>query len=210
MRRSVRYQVLAFCVVLLAGCSREKYEPKPLAQQPQEAASSAIGTLQKLVDDQNYWSLGFQTLDEVKHARLGEPIEVYMIGLEKLKDYRSGQDPSSLLVPSAETIYPVTVGGNVRTGLTIIHKEQGYESSSFGRADVVKRLAAYRKEPGEFAVRIPAFNLYFIGKHAETHVILVSIANNPRLRVQEGETAPLEAIVEQLRPYIDSYNGIAK
>jgi hypothetical protein len=210
MRRSVRYQVLAFCVVLLAGCSREKYESKPLAQQPQEAASSAIVTLQKLVNDQNYRSLGFQTVDEVRQARLGEPLEVYIIGLEKLKNYRAGQDPNTLLVPSAETIYPVTVSGNVRTGVTIIHKEQGYESSSFGQADVVKRLTLYRHDPSEFVVRIPAFNLYFIARHAEACILLVPIANNPRLKAQAGESAPLNTIVEQLRPYIDSYNGISK
>jgi hypothetical protein len=210
MRRSMRYRVLAFCVFLMVGCSRGKDETKPLAQQPQEAASSAMNTLQKLVNDQNYKSLGFETVDEVKRAQLGQPLEVYNIGLEKLKDYQAGQEPDSLLTPSAEMIYPVTVGGDVRTGVTIIHKEQGYESLSFGRADVVKRLAAYRQSPAEFVVRIPAFNMYFVGRRVDKRVMLVPITNNPRLKVQAGEAAHLEAVMGQLRPYIDSYNGIAK
>lgn len=198
---------LAFCVILMIGCSRQKNEPKPPAQQPKEAATNAIVMLQKLVNDQNYKSLGFQSLDEVKQAQLGQPIEVYNLGLEKLKSYQTGQDLNSLLTPSAETIYPVTVEGSVRTGVTIARKEQGYEASSFGNADMVRRLAAYRQHAEEFAVRIPAFGMYFVGHRVEAHVVLVPIANNPRLKVQAGETTELEAVIDQLRPYVSSYNG---
>ncbi len=76
---------LTFCVFLMMGCSPHKSEPKPPAQQPQEAATNAIGVLQKLVNAQNYKTLGFQTLDEVKQAQLGQPMEVFNLGLEKLK-----------------------------------------------------------------------------------------------------------------------------
>jgi hypothetical protein len=196
---------LSFCVFLMIGCSRPKNESKLPAQQRQEAATSAISMLQKLVDGQNYKSLGFQSIDEVRQAQLGQPIEVYNISLEKLKSYQKGQDPKSLLTPSAETIYPVIVGGSVRTGVTIVRKEQGYESSSFGHADIVKRLAQYRRSAAEFAVRIPAFNMYFVGRHMETRVVLVPIVNNPQLKVQAGEAAPLEVVVDQLRPYANPY-----
>jgi len=198
---------LLTCVFLLSGCSQRKSGSTTPAQQPQQAADNAIGLLQKLVNEQNYKSLGFHSLDEVKLARLGQPMEVYNLGLEKLKSYRAGQDPNSLLTPSAETIYPVTVDGNVRTGLRIVHKEQGYEPSSFGKADIVKRLAEFRRSPEEFVVRIPAFQMYFVGRHVETRVVLVPIANDPRLRVQAGEEALLETVVEQLRPYVNSYDG---
>ena len=191
----------------MAGCSRYKDKANPAAQQPQEAAINAVSLLRKLVNEQNYKSLGFETVDEVKQARLGQPMEVYYLGLERMKSYQAGEDPNNLLTPSAELIYPVTVGGDVRTGVTIVHKEQGYESSSFGNADIVKRLAGYRRSAKEFAVRIPAFNLYFVGRPVNSHVLLVPIANNPRLKAQAGEATPLEVVVDQLRPYVDSYDG---
>lgn len=196
---------LSFCVFLIIGCSQPKNESRLPAQQRQEAATSAIRMLQKLVDGQNYKSLGFQSIDEVRQAQLGQPIEVYNINLEKLKGFRTGQDPNSLLTPSAETIYPVTVGGSVRTGVTIVRKEQGYESSSFGHADIVKRLALYRQSAAEFAVRIPAFNMYLLGRHLGTRVVLVPITNNPQLKVQAGEAVPLEVVIDQLRPYANPY-----
>lgn len=201
----MRSTFLSFCVFLLIGCSQSKNEPKQPAQQQQEAANSAMNMLQQLVDEQNYKSLGFQSIDEVRKAQLGQPIEVYSVSLEKLKGYQAGQDPNSLLTPSAETIYPVIVSGNVRTGVTIVRKEQGYESSSFGKADIAKGLAAYRKGAGEFAVRIPAFNLYFLGRHVKKQVLLVPIANSPQLTVQAGEAAPFEEVIDQLRPYVNSY-----
>jgi len=197
---------LTIFVLLLTGCSHQKTTKRP-AQQPQEAATNALGELQRLVNEQNYKNLGFQSIEEVKRAQFGQPMSVYYLGLERMKAYQTGQDPNSLLTPSAETIYPVTVGGNVRTGVTIVHNEQGYESSSFGNAGIVQRLAGYRQGPGEFAVRIPAFNLYFVGRHVNTHVLLVPIANNPRLKAQAGEATPLEVVVDQLRPYVDSYDG---
>lgn len=206
MRRSMRYLVLTCCVFLAAGCSRQGGTP-PLAQQPQEAAINAIAMLRDLVNEQNYKGLGFQSVEEVQLAQLGQPIKVFNIGLESLKAYKASQNPTSLLAPSAEVIYPVTVSGNVRTGVTIIHKEQGYESSSFGNADIVKRLVAYRQSSGDFAVHIPAFNLYFVGRRVKTQVVLAPIANNPRLKAQAGEATPLETVVEQLRPYAESYDG---
>ncbi|QNI31501.1 hypothetical protein H7849_20865 [Alloacidobacterium dinghuense] len=207
MRRSVRSGAIAFCVLLVVGCSQQKNAVKPAAQVPQEAAAAAVGVLQKLVNEQNYKGLGFQTMDEVKQAQLGQPMDVFYLSLERMESYQAGEDLNSLLTSSAEMIYPVMVGGSVRTGVTIVQKGQGYESSSFGNADIVKRLAAYRSGPRDFAVRIPAFNLYFVGRQEETRVILVPIANNPRLKAQAGEATPLDVVFGQLRPYVDSYDG---
>jgi hypothetical protein len=204
----MRAILVTLCVFLMMGCSRQQSAPKPPAQQPQEAATNALGVLQKLVNEQNYKNMGFQSLDEVKQAQLGQPIAVYNLGLDKLKSYQAGEDPNSLLTPSAETIYPVTVSGGVRTGVTIVHKEQGYEPSSFGNADIVKRLSGYRQNESDFAVRIPAFNMYFIARRVETRVVLVPIVSDPRLKVQAGEATPLEVVVDQLRPYVNSYNGL--
>jgi hypothetical protein len=202
------FVVLILGVLLMTGCSRHQNAPQPPAQQPQEAATNALGVLQKLVNDQNYKTMGFQSLDEVKQAQLGQPMEVYNLGLDKLKTYQAGQDPNSMLTPSGETIYPVTVGGAVRTGVTIVHKEQGYEPSSFGNADIVKRLSGYRQSEGDFVVRVPAFNMYFIARRVETRLVLVPIVNDPRLKVEPGQATPVEVVIDQLRPYADSYNGL--
>jgi len=72
----------------------------------------------------------------------------------------------------------------------------------------VKRLSGYRQNESDFAVRIPPFNMYFIARRVETRVVLVPIVSDPRLKVQAGEATPLEVVVDQLRPFVNSYNGL--
>ncbi len=50
--------------------------------------------------------------------------------------------------------------------------------------------------------------MYFVGRHVETRIVLMPIVSDPRLKVQAGEATPLEVVVDQLRPYVDSYNGL--
>jgi hypothetical protein len=47
-----------------------------------------------------------------------------------------------------------------------------------------------------------------VGRRVETRVVLVPIVSDPRLKVQAGEATPLEVVVDQLRPYVDAYNGL--
>jgi hypothetical protein len=196
-------------VLVMVGCQSES-APKPPAAQPQEAASNAIGVLQKLVTAENYRSFGFESADEVKEAQLGQPLPVSTIGLDKLKSSQSGAEPNSLLATSPETIYPVIVRGNVRSGVTIVHKAAGYEPASFGNAEIVKALSRYRQgqSGNEFVVRIPAFNMYYLARRVENQLILVPIVDDPRLKVKAGEAVPLQRLLVELRPLVDAYNGL--
>jgi len=167
--------------------------------------------LQKLVTEQNYRSLGFESLDEVKEAQLGQPMAVSNIALDKLKSYRQGTDANTLLAASPETIYPVTVRGSVRTSVTIVHKEAGYEPASFGNAEIVKALVRYRQPdagPNEFVLRIPAFNMYYVARRVENRLTVIPIVEDPRVKAKAGEPIPVETLLDQLRPLADSYNGL--
>jgi hypothetical protein len=195
---------------LLIGCSQQA-PPKAPVPEAGKAASDAIGVLQKLVTEQNFKSMGFDSLDEVKSAQLGQPMSVSVIGLDKLKSASAGAEASSLLTPSPETIYPVTVGGAVRSSITIIHKPEGYAPASFGNAEIVKSLSRLRQsETGqnEFVLRIPAFNMYFLARRVENQVVAVPIVDDPRLKIKAGEQVPLTRLLEGLRVLANEYNGL--
>jgi len=197
-------------LLLLAGCE-SKQTPKPPASQPQQAADNAIGVLQKLVNDQNYRSLGFDSVDEVKQAQLGQPLTVMNIPLDALKGYQAGTDPQSLLVKSSETVYPVTVNGQVKSSVTIVRNEAGYAPSSFGNAPIVKALSQYRQSPNadsDFVVRVPALNVYFLGRTVEGKTMIVPIAEDPRFKLRPGEAVPLEAALPELVAAANAYNGL--
>jgi len=198
-------------LLITVGCRESSETPKPPSPQPQEAANTAIGVLQKMVTDQNYRAMGFDSLDQVKQAQLGAPLPVFDLGLNQLKEYKPGTNPDTLLAQSSRTIYPVTVNGEVKSSVTINHGERGYQASSFGNADIVKSLSRYRRTeaPGnDFVVRVPAFNMYYIGRRVDSRLLLVPIIEDPRLKLKPGEAVPAETVLEQLVPLANAYNGL--
>jgi len=45
---------------------------------------------------------------------------------------------------TSEVIYPVTVGGQPRSSVTVVKKNDGYTPSSFGNAEVARQLTRIR------------------------------------------------------------------
>lgn len=207
----MRSLVLAIALVILfAGC-QSKENPKPPSPQPQQAAQDGIGVLQKLVNDQNYRAMGFDSVDEVKQAQLGQPLPVFNIPLDKLKGYQPESDPKQLLVKSSETIYPVTVNAQVKSSVTVVQNDAGYAPSSFGNAAIVKSLSQYRQgstAEGDFVVRVPALNMYFLARWVDGKLMLVPIADDPRLKLRPGEAVPAETALPQLVALANAYNGL--
>ena len=204
--RSILLTAGLFLLIVNMGC-RGSEGPKP---QPQQAASSGIGVLLKLVNDQNYRAMGFDSVDEVKQAQLGQPFDVFNIGLDQLKGYRTGANANSLLSKSAETIYPVTVGGQVKSSVTIVQKDGGYQPSSFGNAEVIKSLSRYRRgdlAANDFVVRVLALNMYFLGRKVEDRLFLTPVVEDPRSKLRPGEAVPAEIVLEELVPLANAYNG---
>ena len=169
-----------------------------------------MGVLQKLVNDQNYRAMGFDSLDEVKQAQLGQPLDVFNIGLDQLKSYQTGANATGLLSKTAETIYPVTVSGQVKSSVTIVQKEGGYHPSSFGNAEIIKSLSRYRRgdlAANDFVVRVPALNMYFLGRKVEDRLFLTPVVEDPRLKLRPGEAVPAEIVLQDLVPLANAYNG---
>ncbi len=93
------------------------------------AAAQAPATFEELVTDENFRSLGFESKEEAKAAELGVPFPVVAVRLDELKRFKTGDDPLALLHPLRRAIYPITVKGQVRSGLTV-HAKDG----EWGRA----------------------------------------------------------------------------
>lgn len=196
-------------LLLTAACQKSNEPPKPPAAQPQEAATTAIGVLQKMVTESNFRSMGFDSADQVKQAQLGSPYAIYDVNLEQLKGYKTGSDANALLTQSSRTLYPVTVNGEVKSSVTINHKETGYQASSFGNAAIIKALSRYRQgTDGDFVVRVPAFNMYYLGRRAEKQLLLIPIIDDPRLKLKPGEPVKAETVIDQLVSLANSYNGL--
>lgn len=208
---SKNWMFVAAVLVLAAGCGQKKEEgAPPPVDDAQQAASSALATLQKIVTEQNYKGLGFNSATEVKGAALAQPLPLYNIDLNRVKSFKSGQDLNTLLTASTETIYPVTVGGQVRSSVTVVKKGKGFTTASFGNAAIVRGLSRYRTKgmQGAFAVRVPFLSSYFLGNRIGNKVLLIPVAVDSRLHLREGAAVPADQVLNAIVPIAQAYNGL--
>ena len=194
-----------------ASCGKKFGEGAPLpVGDSSQAAANALDTLRALVTEQNYKNLGFDSVSEVKNAALGAPLPVYEIGLDRLKGYEAGQDGNALLTPTEEILYPVAVGGETRSSVSVVKKERGYVPSSFGKASIAKGLARFRGQDtaATFAVHIPILGLYFLGRRIEGRLMVTPVVESTRPPLRAGAIVPIEEIVKAIGPLLRAYNGL--
>src|SRR5579863_5071430 len=125
---------------LLAACGTQQPARPPQSASPAEAASNGLSTLRSLVNSNNYRSMGFESLDEVQSASLGEPLPVYMVRLDQLREFQPGGDPEKLLGEIGQQLYPVLVNGAPRSAVVVEKQGEQWSPVSYGGANLVKAL----------------------------------------------------------------------
>jgi hypothetical protein len=180
--------------------------PPPAAT---ESANNAFLALPQLATPDTYKGLGFESLDEVKVATLGVPFQVFMVRLDALKRYEAGTDPKSLLVNAHELLYPIAVAGQERLSMTMREIDGKWEVAGFGKAQLAKALVRTRarhteglKTPIEsvFAVNVPALNLHFIAHEIGDELMLVPLASDASLNLEEGRAMAAQTLFMALAP----------
>jgi hypothetical protein len=208
---SKNMMLLASVLIVLAACAAKVGgSAPPPVDNPDQAAANALVTLQKLVTEANYKDLGFDSVDQVNRAVLAVPMPVFEIGLDRIRSYQPGQDVNSLLTPSMETIYPVTVDGQTKSSVTVVKKASGYLPASFGNAAVVVALSRYRgNRPEEsFTVHIPVPNMYFLGTRTADRLMLTPVIESSQLPLRVGVAVPAEEVIQAIVPLVQEYNGL--
>ncbi len=129
-------------------------------------------TMKKLVTNENFRLMGFESMEEVASAKLDPPIKDFMVRLDHLKRYVPGTNPDLMLTETGQQIFPVSAGEHVRSSMTLKRSLFLWKALSYGSPNFIKRLTEIitlssastginRSE--YFAVRIPALNDDFAG-----------------------------------------------
>jgi hypothetical protein len=213
-------------VSLVVGAPPEAekpYTPKELAEHvaavqkdARPAAKDALKTFELLATKDNVESLGFKSLDEVKGAELGPPLVVVLVELKELREYQKGGDPYKLLHPIHRVIFPVTVKGEVRSGLELHKKDGKWESTSFGLAGAVRLYAQARerhadkgKEADYFLVKVPALNEVYLA-HQEANKLLLVHVRAQAEKKEKLAARPAAEVFEELVPEAKKHDGKAR
>jgi hypothetical protein len=180
---------------------------------PSEALQEAQRSLQFLQrlesGAEHFKGLGFRSRDEAKSAVLGEPMRLYRVPLDRLREYQAGADPNGLLVDSNSVIFPLNVGGEHRSSVTVLQQKGKWGIVSLGRPALTKALTETRQRQAAatqvprdayFAVHVPALGHHFIAYRSGGNLLLVPLTSEPALGWEEGQAVDAQRAFTALVP----------
>jgi hypothetical protein len=185
---------------------------KDMVKESRAPAEQALKQLAQLVNMENFKTLGFDTLEEVKDAELGRPLPIIMVRLDELREYKKGDDPYKLLHPIPKVMYAVNVKGATRCGVEVQKRDGKWESSSFGiagparhYADAVKKQAMEESAASLFIIKVPALNQTYLAyqtERGEARLIEVSQQVEANQKVEARPAADVLAeLVKEAREH---------
>lgn len=186
-------------IVLLPPLATAVAFQERVASEVVAAGSTALATFRALVKQQkNYREMGFESLDEIDRATLGDPLAVFFVRLDELSKYDDGQDPGPLLHRRTHVMFPVVVGETVRSSLTLGSGAKGWQPVAFGGPNRIRLLASTRAASSRstkltlaeyFAVEIPGLKLLFIGHHGNAGALMLTpVLDNAGFKFKAGVT----------------------
>lgn len=190
-----------------------------LVDESQPTARVALVKFGQLVSEKNATRMGFAKPGDVQRAQLDTPLGDFIVRLDELGQYRNGSDPNALLHPTGQITYPVKVGERVQSSITLHKENSTWRPVSYGspmlitalqdtRDVVVKRERRESKE--FFQVRIPAFNLHFIGHMAGDKLMLTPVRDMEMYGLKQGDTQAAAQLFAKLQPLAAQDDGLPR
>lgn len=174
------------------------------------AAAQGLALLQALATNKPR-ELGMSAAD-ASRASLGKPLSVASVDLKALAAFKSGDDATALIKPSAAAFYPVTLDGGVRSGIRVEKTGGDWETARVGNSGLATVVEAARRalpSPDEPAtlVQVLALNLLFVGQQSSGGWQLVPVIDDSSLELKTGKAEAASAVFTRLAPIAARQNG---
>jgi hypothetical protein len=141
-----------------------------------------------LVTSDTFKGLGFTSTSEASDALVdkGSPLKAYTVELKALRNFKRGDDAEKLLEDQHTIIYPITVGGTVRSSMTVIQLRDGtWEVVGWGAPGLIEGLTSLAFSDPNFVVWITELNIYFLGeRQRDGKLMLASIHSKPEFNLE--------------------------
>lgn len=183
------------------------------AQQPgmDEAAKKALSEYIQIAGLQKSDRI---SADALSKAKLGAPISHQTIGLDKLREYKSGADPKMIIQKIDRVTYPVLdANGNVLSSIELDKKDGKWQTAELGNTSYLPAFEEVRKSENldlknASLIRLPGLNLYFIATEKDNKLQFAllndkQVGDIPVKRFISAQTA-----LERLVPIALAYNGL--
>lgn len=176
-----------------------------------EAARVALTTLLDRAARGEARLSGLPAREEAASARLGEPLPVSMVRLDRLKAHRPGAPAESLIDKLDLAIYPVQVGADVRAELEMSRVDGAWQAVSVGGTGHARTVADLRARSarGEapFLLRVPALGVEFIAEARPEGLTLTPLFARAGASLEAGKALPAAEVFKRLVPLALAHNG---
>lgn len=202
----IKYIIIVLITIIMFNCTCIK---PILPEGYNEVAQQSLETLKQLVTDQNYKQMGFEKPEEVYDAKLGNYLNDYIVRLDYLKDYKQTDKPDTFLTSTNSIIFPVLINERVCTSITLVYNNKNWEASSYGYANLIKMTVTQQRKLSKdfnltpdafFRVRVPAFNIVFLGHRNKDQLFLTPLIDTPELKFIVDVPIPANEVFATLAP----------
>ncbi len=200
-------RVLALLCAAFAVCLTQAQPAPGSIEAATDTAKRILPELKELVTKETFRDLGFDS-PEVGGATLGKPLAVHMVRLDQLKEFKENAKADSLYPNVSEVLFPIAVGGQVRSGLTLREIQGKWQITSLGRSNLTRSLTQEIKHVEEvthaestFVVQVPAMGLYFIASRTRAETTLTPVISDVRFKLEGGRPLTAEKLMASLVPF---------
>jgi hypothetical protein len=213
--------IIIFFLIVVPGCRSAGEGAPPTFPDAKTAAEQSLGTFRELITKDNYYKdLGFDSVKEAAGAQLdlGAPLAIFLVRLDRLRDYQPGSDANSLLSDSTRMYYPVLVKTQPRAAIIVEKADGKWRVASMGSAGLAKQISNVQQKTGtpsasvsepDMIVQVPALGIYFIGRRgADKKLMLIPLATDLRYKLEGAVEQPADGVFSRLAPFAKSHKGL--
>jgi hypothetical protein len=186
---------------------------RAMVKESRDPAQKALKQLRDLATKENVKSLGFDSVEEVPAAELGEPLPVLIVRLDELREYKEKGDPYKLLHPLPKVVYGVNVKGDPRCGLEVQKRDGQWEVSAIGIAGPAREYVQALKKQAEkdkakvfFIIKVLALNETYLGYQTDQGVRLVHVRQQAEEK-EKVEARPAADVLAELVQRAKEHDG---
>lgn len=196
----------------LTGCSAGSQTANSAAnamQTADEAAQKVIASLPQLINESNFRTMGFTSLDEVKSARLGISIQKRQIAYQTMVGYKEGSSIDQLFATEAPAVrvFPIQAGDAVRATATVSQQGNTWRISSIGDTRLAELFTAAGGDRTSLElVSIPGLNLEFGSIRRNGQTLLIPAQDVPETSLVKGQAINATEAIPQIAAYARDFD----
>lgn len=216
--KHIRLIIFYLSLVLLLGITTSMNAQDPDEKDQDNEAKKSQEMLKKT--PAKLLALLDLTQAEAAKTTRGKKLKVFEIGLDKLKTFKTGDNPKKILVDMKESVYPIYVGSKLKTAISIRKGKEGgkWQNASIGGGEIhfiepsrVKHSKANRISlSAYFVVRVPAMYLSFLGYHHKGKLYIIPTHEHPDVKLVLNKGTLAENIYVKLKPLVDKFKDVLK